>query len=861
MPTAGGFLVTILGQHFGPIYNDCTVKCVDGVSFACGDECKLIGESCDIDGKNGACDEFPDWYIRSVAEVTYGPNEEEVDKYVCTEAKVVQADDDNFDKIVCKSAEGVGRGFFWSVKIGARGNTDPFSPMNLDHALSSNQFYEDSSSYRPPSVELVVGGELPNSKHDDSASVMFRGDNFGIAGSEITITYGDAISNSAGDKYTMVDCVVLQPHVVVNCSSVPGVGFDLRFSMTVAGLSASLASTNIRYKSPFIKAPAGTAVLNAVFGQGATGANTRGGEELFIFGTNFGPSSDPFPPRLTYGPTGSEYEATDCLIVNSFNKIRCYSASGTGIDHSVIAYIGGQQSQLYLGNVSYAAPSVHYFEPEWREEEPPREGGATPGSERVIVHGDNFGEVSANKIDRVSYGENGVEYMPCKNSLLCDCTVVVDHTEMLCNSTEGTGKHHRWIVTIDGQNSTVSTTNYNRPKISTVIGMIDAHNDGGEPVTILGTDFGESQSKLESVTYGPSGTEFNALDCLLVSHFEIRCKTSPGLGDNLKWSITVDKQTSDLSDVSTNYKTPSIVSLVEDSGETQGQTVHVINGTHLAVNVPGSYVEVLMDGEPIPLDGDEGSEFTKAVSGSYLTGRDGDMDFIKFTLPQLKRVPQEKVINVRVGHIEKLNVEQSSNTLPFEYGDPIIDTIENIEGPPVVVDVAGSSIESTTDLVIRGSNFGLYEYSDIRINDEVQDVTLWSHKKIKLNYVGDRGNVTVRVGNVFSNTMKFLKRSPELYMEEPFVPSVGGYRTVGEDSITGLRNLTLAGCYFNPNPEHLDIEIDGVECEIFDLSLTSLPTDFVGSDGRTASEICPKDTLRSVTCAIPEVSKQRSDWP
>jgi len=288
---------------------------------------------------------------------------------------------------------------------------------------------------------------------------------------------------------------------------------------------------------------------------------------------------------------------------------------------------------------------------------------------------------------------------------------------------------HRWVVSIDGQNSTVSTTNYNRPQITSIEGMVDASNDGYEEVVVRGKDFGGDVNKLEQVSYGPTGTEFNALDCTVAAHVhdEIRCKTSPGMGGGLKWSVKVDGQTSDLSDFTTNYKSPVIDEIVLDVGETQGQSEHVINGTNLAVNVPGSYIEVLFDNERIVLSNDgfnnEGSK--RIVAGSYMSGRVGDKDFVRFVLPHLSVLPQMKVVKVRVGHVEKLNVEQLSNELGFEYGTPEVVTIENIEGNPIM-NPAGTAVDQpTTDLVVRGNNFGLAGYSDLTINDELQSVTMW----------------------------------------------------------------------------------------------------------------------------------------
>ena len=161
MPTAGGMSVTVFGSNFGPIFNDCTIKCEDEVTKACGDKCIDIGQPCEESSKGKACDEFPDWYTRSVAKVTYGPTEKEVGKYECAEAKVIYNADSAEEMITCKSAEGAGKGFHWKVSIGVRGSVDPHGPLSDIHAQTSNIYYYPESSYQPPSISQIVAGDLP----------------------------------------------------------------------------------------------------------------------------------------------------------------------------------------------------------------------------------------------------------------------------------------------------------------------------------------------------------------------------------------------------------------------------------------------------------------------------------------------------------------------------------------------------------------------------------------------------------------------------------------------------------------------------------------------------------------------------
>ena len=113
--------------------------------------------------------------------------------------------------------------------------------------------------------------------------------------------------------------------------------------------------------------------------------------------------------------------------------------------------------------------------------------------------------------------------------------------------------------------------------------------------------------------------------------------------------------------------------------------------------------------------------------------------------------------------------------------------------------------------------------------------------------------------------MEFATRSPKLYMEPPFLPNRNHYRTLGMTA-NNERNLTLAGCHFpkideSVNMLSIDIEVDGVECVLFPRSMKSYSDTWRGSDGRTASEICPDegDSLKSVTCEVSERNGYRKN--
>ena len=370
MPTDGGSLVTLTGLNFGVDYRECTKKCASGVKKACGDECVDVGTVCTETVLGTACDEFPDYFVSDSVVVRYGPSEEEVRRYGCDNAKVSNSG----STITCESAIGVGKDFYWQAWVGTK---EPKGKHIKDSAQSSVAYHSPKSSYIPPLIESVTSAaDLKNNKEDDSTEITVTGTNFGAEDGQITLSYGH--EGDPPTKYSAQNCKIEEDHTKMVCGSVPGVGTDMKFHMTVAGLPSNTFQSTIKYTPPLIK-PLSLGIKNAVSGQGATAANTRGGEEINIFGENFGPVGDTFLPSMTYGPTGTEYTATDCVVRNSFSKIRCIGAPGTGYGHKVKIEVGGQPSPTYQGNVSYKPPSVYYFDAQWKRGGSTRIGGYTTG--------------------------------------------------------------------------------------------------------------------------------------------------------------------------------------------------------------------------------------------------------------------------------------------------------------------------------------------------------------------------------------------------------------------------------------------------------------------------------------------------
>lgn len=146
--------------------------------------------------------------------------------------------------------------------------------------------------------------------------------------------------------------------------------------------------------------------------------------------------------------------------------------------------------------------------------------------------------------------------------------------------------------------------------------------------------------------------EYVAKECEVQDDTTIFCKTNQGVGQNLRWLVTVEGQMSTLSQVTTSYALPELLSASPLVGHTSGGLVVTIKGRNLATfNNPKTYFG--------------GMEMVT----SYTIGQ----DTIYATVPE--GWGKQKEIYVEVGGAETASVF-------FDYHDPHIDTVnaKRVEG-------------------------------------------------------------------------------------------------------------------------------------------------------------------------------------
>ena len=162
----------------------------------------------------------------------------------------------------------------------------------------------------------------------------------------------------------------------------------------------------------------------------------------------------------------------------------------------------------------------------------------------MFIHGHNFFGKEIN----LTYGPTAAEYVAT------DCEIFVRHEIVRCLSDEGTGHKHLFRITIDSLSSILyaGEYGYGQPVLNDVAGAgaRNALSSGGEPVRLMGKNFGAMSSPtLVRATYkyidSFENITYRAQECVRTKdHEEITCFTEPGAGHDLKWTVYVDGQAS-----------------------------------------------------------------------------------------------------------------------------------------------------------------------------------------------------------------------------------------------------------------------------------------------------------------------------
>ncbi|KAJ8606751.1 hypothetical protein CTAYLR_009739 [Chrysophaeum taylorii] len=618
LPTAGGATVTLNGTGFPPY---CTIYCEHQ---ACGGECVGADETCDLmpfEGTNGSYACSAD--LEDAIDVLYGlsdfsDDDDSAADFECDSVAVVgpytsdTAALASYSSTVieCTTGDGYGGPLYWEAEVGL--------DADADSSLTSG-IYESDVSHQAPSITSISysgGAPATNLSTAGGETLYLNGTNFGpVTASDFSATYGPV--TGSGTKYAASSCEVTVAHTRAVCDSAAGVGADLVWVATRSDIESSVSSAYASYAAPEIATTG-----DIVGGVGASGGTTAGDEYFYIQGTNFGPTTEVLSPSVAYGPSGTEYVASDCAVVVSHTKIGCYTVAGTGKNLAARVTVGSQDSDIsYDTNISYGAPTVSYYVGSWDSNDD-RSGQLAAGGEWVLIYGTNFGTVSADAIDAVYYGpeEDPDRYVACDVSL--DYGGVTTrrllregrtphrrtttvrgpwHSEPVVSLASGrawphlqkgiktsakqrhspTSQRAKMIIkqaTREETRSTASRSFRRRRRRPTTKSVASPKRSRGRDLLMVETDAPTvlpsptptplpsepAPSYTESPTYSTAPTETTAptasCECYVtVSHYAINCTTVPATGTDHLWTVVIDGQASDVA--STDTEEPSITGL------------------------------------------------------------------------------------------------------------------------------------------------------------------------------------------------------------------------------------------------------------------------------------------------------------
>jgi hypothetical protein len=621
----------------------------------------------------------PSSHVVTITGTNFGPMSTAVSARYSTALVVAGAKDTFYSEscevtiahtqMVCEATVGAGKGLSWQVTVDEQqsSGTDP------DNAGLA-------SWYKPPTITALStpwGGTGTDSAHvpgmletSGSQDIVLKGINLGSNdGFVITGLYGpNATYRAPCLLTTLVEVEVVVGGLrwyegTLTCRTTAGIGQAHQWQIEVAGQlsdNASPVAQATSYKPP---------VVTRVTGLGSRSANTEGGQQVILHGSQFGPVGTVLLVQYGERDAGraidetSRLTAASCKVSFAHGRISCLTAAGTGKNHDWKVTVGAdleaveqQTSAIYDANTYYAQPFVSTLEGVGSSE------AITDGNQLVTIKGGNFGTQDMARINNVTYGKDGKEFVAS------GCTITEAHKTIECDTGVGAGAGLKWLVTVDEQRSSQPTTGYGLPnitEITMVAGGGPAHSlqsQGAEWVYIDGHNFG-TDALLDSVTYGWTGVEYTAQNCTVaVPHRRVMCKTMAGWGTDHVWFVTVRSQSNELNTeraATTSYSPPTLLDITPGHSRTDGNLVlsdHVeIRGTNLG---PVGYSQVVFAGRKI-------SPTTHAI--------DETSGMATLTMPCPEGYGQDRPVYITVG--DGATSVVNSNELPFDYDPPVIETV------------------------------------------------------------------------------------------------------------------------------------------------------------------------------------------
>ena len=364
----------------------------------------------------------------------------------------------------------------------------------------------------------------------------------------------------------------------LDCRTVASTGARLQWEVVVNGQASAPPTSATRPPR-----------VTGVSGYDVNASRTEGRTVFQIHGQEFGPVGLGSPSiRVTYGPTGREYEADGCEVtsvvfpsgaelstlddMNHNATITCASVAGVGSHHAVLVRGSGQESDLFASRTRGAGALFSYSAPEIIAVS---HSVINTGSNREIqIFGRNFGPPPAQanhgfhrQALEVNFGGGNVSSV--RHISHVEVRFVVPDWQV------GTDKPI--VVMVGGQVSNAVPVSFAPPMVLDV-GQSEEYRSiyDGTTIFVHGTSFGASAATGRVLIDGAP--------CVVNSwtHTRIECETLD-LSGTLE-VITGPQRSTPLNDFSVEkfLVKPQVESLSIDHGDPQGGYLLTIEGTNLA---------------------------------------------------------------------------------------------------------------------------------------------------------------------------------------------------------------------------------------------------------------------------------------
>lgn len=655
----------------------------------------------------------------------------------------------------CVSGPGVGRKHRWKLTV--NGIETPLTPPDV------------VSHYAPPAITGFGGIGADSGSTEGGDDVVINGVNFGNESEAIQ----DVVYSAAGfgdQLFRAQNCQLTIPHEQLVCKLGKGAGESLHWTVTVGHQQSVLPST--RYQQPAI---AGVyrpfdEVANASLS--AFELSTQGREPILINGSQLGPMLPEVSVSATYGPSGREFTALDCKVVESSTVIECLTAAGgSGTGHRWRLQVHGVYSLPSPQLTGYARPHVSSVTPA----AVPTNGGAT-----VRIKGTNFGSGG----DILVYFD-GLE--------VADFALRQAHSELSVLVPAGTGKNKEMSLVVAGQQSDPFYVSYLPPTIAS-LDIRSVSVNGSALLSILGSNFGVSSVHV-SVVVGSS-------QCLVTSvdHGEIQCWTaaSAGIVSVEVWSEC--QGSIDATDGSSTVQCDKqrTISSIENEAAVFSRSSLLSRPVVDRIGAPGCEGDCAATG---PTHGG----FNISITGSGFK-RSGSVQFIARNPPQSAPV-ESYLLNCRVisWDAEEVVCEVpagqgaydvvvstgalSSPPARFEFEAPELLTVT-----PTVVSTAGE-----TELQLIGLNLGLGGTVSVTSDDATECVvTSWGHELVTcIIGPGSAPEISVSLRSAGIPTRDFAVNRPGplvISVNPSLIPTRGGVIVeVSGTNFAAAGNITIGG--------------------------------------------------------------------